>query len=141
MSEHKYAVVEAGLVTNVIVATESYAAQYMNDHPLELLVMVPEYNELDPNTHVIVETGCSYDGAVFSRAPRQVALEKENLKQRAMTALGDSNMFVQNDLWDTYTDEQKQAWTTYRATLRNIDSIMAAEDFDLDEYELPTMPI
>jgi hypothetical protein len=137
-----YAVVNTlNVVTNIVVGTEEFAVQYQIENPTLRLVIIPEYNELDPSTHVIVEQGCLHDGLAFQRGPRQLDEEKKELKRKAYDAFMASNLFVQIDLWENYTAEQKAAWTTYRATLRNIDAIVDAEGFDIDTYTLPSAPI
>lgn len=45
---------------------------------------------------------------------------EEEIKHRRNVYLEKSDIYVLPDRWDTYTNEERSAWSTYRQALRDI---------------------
>lgn len=125
MSEvHTYAVLQLGEVVNLVAATEEVAAE-------NGWVRVPD--------GVAPHKRWTYQDGEFVISPEDLAIKKAGFIDQARILFSESQAHVQPDLWDGYTTEQKQAWTDYRAALRNVANVVNAEGWDHETYELPVI--
>ena len=99
----RYAVIEDGVITNIVVATPEFAAaQGWIECPDE------------------VNIGWSYDGTILVPPPRDLNVEWTKVRERRDNLLIESDTYVLPDRWMAMTVEQQQAWATYRQALRDI---------------------
>jgi len=124
MAINNYAVLQLGVVVNMVVADEELAAQ-------NGWVLIPEGLNVHKNW--------TYQDGQFVPSTENIARIKQKFLDEARYLLAESAVSVQPDLWDGYTTEQKQAWTDYRAALRNVPNVVNAENFDHENYTLPVI--
>lgn len=124
MAINNYAVLQLGVVVNMVVADEELAAQ-------NGWVLIPE--------GLPVHKNWTYESGEFVPSAENIARIKENFLLEGARLLAESAVSVQPDLWEGYTTEQKQAWIDYRAALRNVPNVVNAENFDHENYELPVI--
>lgn len=108
----RYAVLENGIVTNMVLADEE-VAHYRG------YVLIPEPTIAEPNPPM-VDFGWQWNGFRFLPPPRNIEAEWSTILLKAHQLLLASDHFVMPDLWATYSAEQQQAWTHYRQELRTI---------------------
>ncbi len=108
----RYAVVENGIVINMVLADEEFA--YHQGY-----VLIPESTVAEPNPPQ-VDFGWQWTGFRFLPPPRDIEAEWAAVILKAHQLLLVSDHFVLPDLWATYSTEQQQAWTFYRQELRDI---------------------
>ncbi|MDC3229590.1 phage tail assembly chaperone [bacterium] len=126
MTIYKYAIIELGVVKNVAVATEEVGTA-------EGWVKLPEDTP--------VNKGWLFNNGGFELPPQDVAVIKRHFIDQAHMLLLESDALIANDLWEGYTDAQRQAWISYRQLLRNVPTVVNSEGWDADNYELPTIPV
>lgn len=110
----RYAVVENGLVTNLVLADEEHA--YKRGY-----VLLPEKTIIEPEPPN-VSIGWEWTGFRFQPPPRNIEAEWEGVRVKAFQLLANSDRYILPDLWSTYTTEQQQMWANYRQELRSLES-------------------
>jgi hypothetical protein len=108
----RYAVVENGIVINLVLADEEVA--YERGY-----VLLPEPTIADPNPPN-VDFGWEWTGFRFLPPPRNIDYEWDMVALKAHQLLLESDRYVLPDLWATYTTEQQQTWANYRQELRTL---------------------
>lgn len=126
MTIYKYAIIELGVVKNVAVATEEVGTA-------EGWVKLPDDTPINP--------GWLFNNGGFEMPPQDIAVIKRHFIDEARMLFLESDVFISNDLWEGYTDAQKQAWIAYRQLLRNVPTVVNSEGWEPDNYELPTIPV
>jgi hypothetical protein len=125
---NKYAVVQNGIVTNIVMATEEVAAMHG-------FVFVPEFNPFDPDSSR-AEIGGEWTGFRFLPRPRNIEAEWEKVRLVQNMLMSGSLEDVMPDRWETYTTTQKEAWIQYRNNLRDITTRFA----DPEDVVFPVKP-
>jgi len=105
----KYAVIENGVISNIVEATPEFAAQ-------NGWITFPEY---DVNNQV-VDIGYLYQNGTFTKPPRNIEAEWAVVRVHRNSLLLASDTNVLPDRWASMTSDQQTAWSTYRQALRNI---------------------
>lgn len=100
----KYAIIKNGKVENIVVATPEYAAQ-------QGWAECPEG----------VNIGWNFDGSGEPLPPPpDTEGESSNVRAERNGKLLKSDVMVLPDRWSAMTQQQQQAWATYRQALRDI---------------------
>lgn len=124
MATDKYYVIENNIVTNLIVCTEEHAVK-------NKLIRCPVETEFGT-----VSLNWTYLDGKFLPPPRNILAEWSQVLNHRDMLLLESDRYILPDLWETYSTDQKSAWTTYRNDLRTI-----KERFiDPKEVVFPTKP-
>lgn len=99
-----YAVVENGVVTNMIVAEDEFAAQRKD-------IFLAKDG---------VQIGWRYAKGKFTPPPRDMDGEWEVVREQRNKLLSECDYVVLPDYWATLSKEQQNAWVSYRKQLREI---------------------
>ena len=126
MTVYKYAIIKLGVVENVAAATEEVGVA-------EGWVKLPD------DTSVMA--GWLFNNGGFEMPPQDIEVIKKRFIGEAYLLLLESDALIANDLWEGYTDAQRQAWISYRQLLRNVSTVVNSEGWEPDNYELPTIPV
>jgi hypothetical protein len=112
MDADKFYIIKDNVVINVAVFNEADAVR-LN------LKRAPIRTEFG-----IVDTDWTYlpEEDRFLPPPRDILKEWAAVNAMRDSLLAESNMYVLPDMWDTYTQDEKNAWTVYRQKLRSINT-------------------
>jgi len=128
MEINKYYVIdENNYVHNVVLYNEAEAQRLR-------LKRYPIYSSLG-----LVDIGWTYLPAedTFLPPPRNILAEWAMVREKRNNYLVESDFYIMADRWATYTQDEQQAWVTYRKKLRDI-----PQDFvDPKEVVWPQKPI
>jgi hypothetical protein len=108
----RWASVEQGIVTNVVLADEEFANQ-------QGYIPIPD-SEIIGVEGDNVSIGWQWTGFRFTPPPRDIMRERVGAAMQRDALLAGSDAFIANDLWMNYTDDERTAWAEYRQALRNI---------------------
>jgi hypothetical protein len=109
METKKYAIVENGVVLNIVVATPEYAEEQ------------GWVEAIDPTEDASgTEIGGLYEDGQFLPKPRDIEAEWAQVRTQRDALLEESDVYVLPDRWAAMTPEQQTAWSTYRQELRDI---------------------
>ena len=105
----KYAIIENGVISNIVEATPEFAEQHG-------WITFPEYDE----NNQVVGIGYLYQNGTFIKPPRNIQAEWAVVRVHRDSLLLASDINVLPDRWASMTSEQQTIWSTYRQTLRDI---------------------
>lgn len=108
----RWAMIEQGIVTNIVLADEEFAHQ-------QGYISIPD-PELIGFDGADVNIGWQWTGFRFTPPPRDIERERFEAAIQRDIFLAASDAFIANDLWMNYTDDERTAWAEYRQALRNI---------------------
>lgn len=116
----RYAIIQDNKVINIAVADKSFAKE-QGWIPLTEGVSI----------------GWTYKNKKFFPPERDIETEWNNVKIRRDDLLKQSDIYVLPDLWESMTEQEKQVWTDYRQTLRDIPQTFD----DPAQVVWPTLPV
>lgn len=120
----KYIVFNENVVDNIVIATEEEAQKNgWSDYPSD----------------INVSKGWVYENGTWSSPQADIEEIKSELIEAADLLLIDSNKLVAPDLWEVYTQVEKDNISTYRNELRDVKNVVQQEGFDYETYKLPTL--
>lgn len=118
----KYIVLVGNTVENIVIADETEAAKHgWMPYPSEPRVSI----------------GWTYENGVWSEPPPNIEAIKAAFIQASEILLADSNSLVAPDLWESYTQTERDNVSQYRRELREVPNVVESEDFDYETYTLP----
>lgn len=122
----KYIVLEGNEVTNVVISDEKEAAkQGWIPHP-----------GINP-----ISVGWIYENGEFIPPPPDVVQIKNKIIMDAEALLISSDKLVTPDLWEAYSQQEKDNIALYRKQLREVPIVVEAEGFDYETYTLPILQV
>lgn len=98
----RHAIIENGVVTNVVVADE----------------VTGRANKWIPTEEA--GPGWVYDGSRFTAPPPDLVAEATIVRAERDAKLVASDVYVLPDRWAAMTSDQQQAWSAYRQALRDV---------------------
>lgn len=122
----KYIVLEENIVANVVVADASLAAEHG---------WLPH-----PGTDGL-SIGWVYENGEFSPPPPNVNAIRRKFIEEASVLLLASNELVAPDLWEAYSQAERENISLYRRQLREVPTVVEAENFDYENYSLPMLQV
>lgn len=116
METKKYAIIENGIVENIVVATPEYAAE-------QGWIEAVYPTEDTPGTQI----GGLYENGKFLPKPRNIDAEWAAVRAQRDALLLETDALVSTpDRWALLTPEKQQEWLDYRQALRDLPT--TAED-------------
>ena len=125
METKKYAIIENGIVANIVVATPEFAQEQGWVEAIDPTVDAPG-----------AQIGGLYENGKFLPKPRDIEAEWREVRSRRDAELLNSDINVLPDRWASMTPEQQTAWSDYRQELRDIPQVFD----DPAEVIWPTKP-
>lgn len=125
MAADKFYVIENNIVTNIIVCEEEYAAKHG-------LLRFPFMTSLG-----VADLDWTRVDGTFLPPPRDILREWAVVRQKRNELLAFSDLWVMPDRWQAFSNEQQQALSHYRKTLREIPQTF----IDPKEVVFPDFPI
>lgn len=122
----KYIILEENVVANVVIADQNEAAKHgWIPHPGIAAISI----------------GWTYEDGKFSAPPINVDAIKKKFIMDAQSLLISSDRLVAMDLWETYSQQEKDNISLYRRQLREVPTVVGAENFDYENYTLPILQV
>ena len=122
----KYIVLVDNVVDNVVIADEVEAFS-------RGWIPYPE--------DVRVAIGWRLEDGVWFEPAIDIQAIKTAFAQEATVLLLASNDLVAPDLWESYSQVEKDNISTYRAALRAVPDVLESEGFNHETYELPILSV
>lgn len=126
----RYAIVENGIITNIVEAEAEFATQ-------QGWISIPTHH----NDNVTpVNPGDLHSNGTLSPKPKDLVSEWKGVRAYRNDLLIKSDSNVLPDRWAAMNTATQQAWTTYRQALRDIPETYGAPTGDPELIVWPTVP-
>lgn len=122
----KYLILKDNVVANVVIADEAEASKH---------------GWIPCPSGTTVSKGWRLDNGVWLEPLLDIEAIKAAFAQEATVLLLASNDLVAPDLWESYSQVEKDNISTYRASLRAVPNVLESEEFNHETYELPMLSV